>query len=205
MLRQFCRALAAILVTAGLSACSFSWFHEKPKTIGAKLARIPQGVASAISDPLPQAPITAMRQYRIVPGDDLQVILAGTETTLGVATVSAAGTATLPRKGEAKIEGMSLAEVEKLIEGKDGGGVHVRLRTPAPVIIVGAVGQPGSVPYREGLTLASALSEVGGATYKADLRKVFISPKGENEQTADFDPALPVLPGDVVRLKERYF
>ncbi len=131
--------------------------------------------------------------------------MRGTQTVLGVATVSTAGTATLPRKGETKVAGMTIPEVEKLIEGKDGGAVRLHLRAPAPITIVGAVGQPGSVPYQEGLTLAAALAQAGGATYKADLRKVFISPKGGDEQTADYDPAMPVLPGDVVRLKERYF
>lgn len=195
----------AIVLSPLLPACSMSWLDQKPKVIGAKIAAIPQGVAAAISAAPAPAPITAMRQYRVAPGDDLEVILKGTDTVLGVATVSSDGKATLPRRGEQKISGLTLGDVEQIIEGKNDAGVKVRLRAPAPVYVVGAVGMAGAVPYQDGMTLMALLTQAGGATHKADLRKVFVTPKSESEQSVDFDPALPILPGDVVRLKERYF
>ncbi len=141
----------------------------------------------------------------MVVGDELAVTLAGTGTLLGNLTVSPEGKARLPRKGEARIAGLSLEEIEELIETDHGGGVKVRLKAPSDVFIVGAVEIAGAIPYTDGLTLEAALVRAGGATHRADLRKVFITARGDKEQGADFDPALPVLPGDVIRLKERYY
>jgi len=205
MHRRLAARLGALALAVSLAACSVSWLDQKPKDVAAKIAAIPHGIAAAISAAPAPAPITALRQYRVVPGDDLEVTLKGTDTVLGVATVSAAGTATIPRKGETKVAGMTLTDIEVLIEGKNDAGVKVRLRVPAPVYVVGAVAAAGAVAYQDGLTLGALLSQAGGATHKADLRKVFVTPKSESEQATDFDPALPILPGDVVRLKERYF
>jgi polysaccharide export outer membrane protein len=199
-------AVRVLLLSAGffLSACSAAWLEQKPKVVAAKIAAIPQGVAAAISAAPAPAPITALRCYRVALGDDLEVTLGGTQTVLGVATVSPSGMAVLPRKGETHVAGLTLDEIAQVIE-KDHGGVKVRLRSPAEVYVVGAVERPGGVAFEEGLTLVALLEHANGATYKADLRTVFVRPRGEPEQAVDFDPALPILPGDVVRLKERYF
>lgn len=146
-----------------------------------------------------------MRQYRVLPGDELQIMLKGTTTLLGTATVKSDGHATLPRKGDQSVANMSLDEIGALIEKGGGNGVTVALRTPAPIFVVGAVGAPGAIAWREGLTLNTLLASAGGATYKADMRSVYIKPRGAAETKTDFDPALPILPGDVVRLDERYF
>ncbi|MFO1187826.1 MAG: polysaccharide biosynthesis/export family protein [Alphaproteobacteria bacterium] len=146
-----------------------------------------------------------MRRYHVVAGDELTVTLSGTNTLLGNFAVSPDGTANLPRKGEMRILGLSLEEIEEAIEKDHGGGVKVKLKAPPDIYIVGAVGLAGGIPYTEGLTLEAALTKAGGATHRADLRKVFITPRGEAEQGTDFDPALPILPGDIVRLKERYY
>jgi polysaccharide export outer membrane protein len=196
-----------VLVVSGalfFSACSAAWLQQKPQVTAAKIAAIPHGVAAAISAAPAPAPITALRRYRVAEGDELLVTLAGTQTVLGVATVSAAGKATLPRTGETHVARLTLDEIEQLIE-QDQGGVTVRLKSPAEVYVVGAVERPGGVAFEEGLTLVALLEHARGATYKADLRTVFVKPRGEPEQAVAFDPALPILPGDVVRLKERYF
>jgi polysaccharide export outer membrane protein len=201
------RILVRVLLLSGalfLMACSTAWLEQRPKVVGAKIAAIPHGAAAAISAAPAPAPITALRRYRVVEGDDLEVTLAGTQTVLGVATVSPSGMAVLPRKGETHVAGLTLGEIEQVIE-KDHGGVKVRLRSPAEVYVVGAVERPGGVAFEEGLTLVALLEHASGATYRADLRTVFVKPRGEPEQAVDFDPALPILPGDVVRLKERYF
>lgn len=200
----FARAASAGALLA-LSACAGSWLDTTPRQAGDKIAKIPEGVAAALSPDKGPAPITAMRRYRVVPGDELTVVLAGTDTLLGTATVSADGTANLPRKGATRVLGLSLDEIAQALEKGHGGGVRVALKSPPDIYVVGAVEMAGGIPYTDGLTLETALARAGGATHRADLRKVFITPRGEKEQAADFDPALPILPGDVVRLKERYF
>jgi polysaccharide export outer membrane protein len=197
--------LAVPVAALVLMGCAGSWLDTTPRQAGDKIAKIPEGVAAALSPDNGPAPITVVRRYHVVAGDELAVTLAGTDTLLGNVTVTPEGKAKLPRKGEARIAGLSLEEIEELIEKDHGGGVKVRLKAPGDVFIVGAVQLAGGIPYTDGLTLDAALIKAGGATHRADLRKVFITPRGDKEQGVDFDPALPILPGDVVRLKERYY
>jgi polysaccharide export outer membrane protein len=201
----FARRFVLVLAILSFAACSSNWLQHKPQEMGAKIAAIPQGVAAAISAAPAPPPITAMRQYRVLAGDMLEATLAGTPTILGVFSVNQEGAATVPRKGSTKIAGLTLDEIAKLIEGANGGAVRLHLTSPASILVIGAVNQAGSIAYEDGLTLGVLIARSGGASYKADLRKVFIKGREGAEQAADFDPALPVLPGDIVRLKERYF
>jgi len=165
-----------------------------------------QGISAAIAPRSDLFAVTAMRQYRVGPGDELQVTLKGTSNLLGTATVSSGGDANLPRKGVARVVDMTLGEIADVIENDHGAGVDVALRSPAPVYVVGEVKHPGAVTYKKGMTLGVLLADVGGATYKADLRSVFIKPRrAPSETKTDFNAALPILPGDVVRLEERFF
>ena len=189
-------ALACLLVS--LQACSLLGSHD-PESVA-------KGISAAIAPQPDLFAVTAMRQYRVGPGDELQVILKGTQAALGNAVVTVDGHASLPRKGDTQVENMTLDEIAAFIEKDHGGGVAVTLRAPAAVYVVGTVAQPGPIAYREGLTLGALLTLTGGATHKADLRTVFIKPRrADAERSAAFDPALPILPGDVVRLQERYF
>ena len=194
-------ALAAGLLVLLAGCAAFDW--SKPKSAAQNVA---QGISNAISPQPDFSAITELRQYRVLPGDELQVTLKGTTTLLGTATVQSDGHANLPRKGDQNVSGMSLDAIGSLIEKGGGNGVTIELRAPAPIYVVGEVASPGAVAWRAGLTLAELLNEAGGATHKADLRSVYIKPRGAGSETrTDFDPVLPILPGDVVRLDERYF
>ncbi|MFZ1991842.1 MAG: SLBB domain-containing protein [Alphaproteobacteria bacterium] len=196
------RALLAVLPLMLLQGCgTFDW--SKPKAAAQNVA---QGISNAIAPQPDFSAVTEMRQYRVLPGDELQVTLKGTTTLLGTATVQSDGHANLPRKGDQNVSNMSLDDIGALIEKGGGNGVMIALRAPAPIYVVGEVANPGAVTWRAGLTLDALLTEAGGATHKADLRSVYIKPRGSAAETkTDFDPALPILPGDVVRLDERYF
>ncbi len=198
-IRSILLALAGLL---SLQACAaMDW--SKPRETAHEMA---QGISDAIAPQPDFSAITEMRQYRVVPGDELQITLKGTSTLLGTATVRSDGHANLPRKGDSTIANMSLDEIGALIEKGGGNGVSVALRTPPPIYVVGDVANPGAVRWRSGLTLKTVLAAAGGVTHKADLRSVFIKPRGASAETkTDFDPALPILPGDVVRLEERFF
>ncbi len=52
----------------------------------------------------------------------------------------------------------------------------------------------------------SAIAVAGGATYRASNSKVLIQRFGEKALTEyQLDPGIQVMPGDVVRIPERYF
>ena len=75
-----------------------------------------------------------------------------------------------------------------------------------PFYVLGEVNKPGEYPYRSGLNVVSAIAVAGGATYRANNSIVWIQRAGTNA-FAEYpqSPNIPVLPGDVVRLQERYF
>jgi protein involved in polysaccharide export with SLBB domain len=202
----------ALIALAALGACSwstatrpFGWAYQGASYVGSGIASVPSGVAGAISGSAQQPLPMALRQYHVLAGDVLEVTLGSTGSVLGMASVDDKGRAMLPLAGRTHVAGLTFGEVARLIEAKHVSDVKVRLRAPPEALVVGEVATPGGVAYTDGLTLAALLTAAGGATHKADLRKIFITPRGEAEQSVEFDPALSILPGDVVRLKQRYF
>ena len=71
---------------------------------------------------------------------------------------------------------------------------------------MGEVNQPGSYPYRAGLTVLNAAALAGGFTYRADEDDIDIS-RGEEGARGDFEAHVDtfVEPGDIIRIRERLF
>ena len=72
--------------------------------------------------------------------------------------------------------------------------------------MVGEISKPGEMPYRPGLNVLTAMASAGGGTYRANRNYVLIQHDGETDmkqypQTA----ATMVLPGDLIKIPERYF
>jgi polysaccharide export outer membrane protein len=87
------------------------------------------------------------------------------------------------------------------------------------VRVTGAVQQPVSVPYRQGMTVLDAVLEAGGTTEfaAADRTRLFRKGRGDGSTTTidirlgrilksgDLGTNIPVLPGDVITVPERAF
>ena len=75
-----------------------------------------------------------------------------------------------------------------------------------PFYILGEVRQPGEYPYTNGLTVLNAIATAGGFTYRANDDVVLI--KGADD-TAEYrvklDPTTKIMPGDTIRIVERFF
>ncbi len=72
--------------------------------------------------------------------------------------------------------------------------------------ILGEVTRPGEYPFSEGLTVQNAVATAGGFTYRANQRQVFIKHRNEaQERRVKMNAALPVQPGDTIRITERFF
>ena len=75
------------------------------------------------------------------------------------------------------------------------------------VYVIGEVKNAGQYPYRPGLTVQDAVAMAGGYTYRANTRTLYVrrtNAGGEDTVQTDSDRA-PVLPGDNIRVPERYF
>ena len=77
-----------------------------------------------------------------------------------------------------------------------------------PYYILGEVNRPGQYPFAYGLTIEQAVAAAGGFTYRANDDRIFLKRALDTqEKVVDLDktPAFRVLPGDTIRVGERFF
>lgn len=199
----------AVVVTAfGLSGCAF-WLEKAP--VG---PRAPE-VYSGASD------------YQIGPGDSLQVFVWRSAELSVTVPVRPDGRFSMPLLQEVAAAGKTPAQVADEVKR----GLSAYVRDPIVTVIVltaqgagqgkvsviGEAAAPKSVAYRAGLTLLDVMIEVGGLTEFAngnDARLVRVSngkPKEFRIRVADLikdgdtTANIELVPGDVIRIPERWF
>ena len=122
------------------------------------------------------------------------------------------GVFSLPLLGPVTAADLSPRDLEQRLEAMLGDGWLIRPRAAVEVLsyrpfyIMGEVNQPGSYPYRAGLTVLNAAALAGGFTYRADEDDIDIS-RGEEGARGEFEASVGTLvePGDVIRIRERLF
>ncbi|MGB8628754.1 MAG: SLBB domain-containing protein, partial [Xanthobacteraceae bacterium] len=72
--------------------------------------------------------------------------------------------------------------------------------------IMGEVTKPGQYAYQSGLNVLTGLAIAGGPTYRANRNTVQIQRRGETAMhDYPISTTVPILPGDVIKVPERYF
>jgi protein involved in polysaccharide export with SLBB domain len=180
--RGLLRALAIVLVT--------SWAAQTP--------------ASAQTD--------VATAYRLGTGDKVRVTVYNEPTLSGDFDVNDQGVVALGLIGPVAIAGMTIREAQTLITEKYAKDylvnprVNVEVLNYRPFFILGEVKNPGSYPFVNGMTVVNAVALAGGYTPRANRDRVYVkraaNPKA-GEQPAREDSV--ILPGDVVRVAERFF
>lgn len=150
--------------------------------------------------------------YRLGPGDRVKVTVFGHDDLSGEFAIDGAGRLSLPLIREVAAAGNSAADLEGVIADKlrpdyvKNPRVSVEVLTYRPFYIIGEVKNPGSYPFVSGMTVVNAVALAGGFTYRADDGKVTIIRGSEDEQSKrKVGLQTPVLPGDVIRVGERFF
>lgn len=149
--------------------------------------------------------------YRLGSGDKLRVTVFGEEDLSGEFDVTGAGKISLPLIGQVQAAGLTVEETEEAIAAKLREGyltnpkVNVEVLNYRPFYIMGEVNKPGEYPYSNAMTVLNAVAVAGGFTYRANEDKVFITRNKGQETEHRIDPTVRVLPGDVVRIPERFF
>lgn len=150
--------------------------------------------------------------YRLGSGDKVRVTVYNEKDLSGEYDVNDQGLVALPLIGQVKVGGSSIAEAQQMITdryGKDylvNPRVTVEVLNYRPFFILGEVKSPGSYPYVNGMTVLNAIALAGGYTPRANKGRVTIKHAADQrsaEETAQEDA--PVLPGDVIRVPERFF
>lgn len=162
----------------------------------------------AAANPAPVSPA----DYTLGPGDKLRITVFGEKDLSGEFDIDGGGNISMPLIGNVVVVKQTVAQVIKDIEGKLQGGylrdpkVSIDVINYRPFFILGEVLKPGSYPYVSGMTVVNAVALAGGYTYRADKDDITIvraSDAAKKEHKAGETGA--VMPGDVVRVPERFF
>jgi protein involved in polysaccharide export with SLBB domain len=146
------------------------------------------------------------------PGEKIRVIVFGEDRLTGEYEIDPAGFVSLPLAGTVKAAGLSKLELERELSKKFSGEylrnpkVTVDVTSFRPFYILGEVSKPGEFSFKSGLNVMSAIAIAGGSTYRASRSTVLIQHIGESGfKEYPLSPTIPVLPGDLIRVPERYF
>ena len=169
------------------------------------------GFGGCSSDP-PPAPPTAAGQYRLGPGDKLNVVVFGNTELSGAYTIDPDGHADLPLLGTMTIGGMTLAQARELIRSRldreflVNPRVSVEIVSYRPYYILGEVNHPGNYPYSGDLTVAEAVAIAGGYTRRARSND-FLVTRRDHDHTASYTLSANdlVMPGDMIEVRRRSF
>lgn len=132
--------------------------------------------------PVAAAPLAATGEYRLQPGDVVEVSIADIAGFRERAPIGIDGAITLPLAGRVEIGGEKLAEAAKAISHGLAGKVYRQLALDGqevshlilanevmttvaeyrPVYVMGDVAKPGDYPFRPGLTVRQVVAVAGG-------------------------------------------
>lgn len=151
------------------------------------------------------------RTYRLGIGDKLKIAVFGEENLSGQYEVNALGQVSLPLVGEIDAQGQAITVFRQDVARRLADGylksprVTVEVLNYRPIYVHGEVKSGGEFPYKNGLKIRDAIALAGGFTYRANERFVKIVREGEGEAEVPLTSNVIVLPGDNIRVPERFF
>ena len=146
-------------------------------------------------------------------GDKLRVTVYGEEALTGLYDVNPTGFVSMPLIGAIKAVGRTQSEFGRDIAARYRSGgflqdpnVTVAVLEFRPFYVLGEAEKPGEYPFRSGLNVHTAVAMAGGFTYRASRTSVLIRHTGEEvwREYSLMEP-VPIAPGDLIRIPERYF
>ncbi|HRK24533.1 MAG TPA: polysaccharide biosynthesis/export family protein [Beijerinckiaceae bacterium] len=150
---------------------------------------------------------------RLQPGDKTRIVVYGEDRLTGDYEIDGHGNIVVPLIGQVQAAGLSKKELESLLVDRLRKGqilrqpvVSVDVASFRPFYVLGEVEKPGEYAYRNGLNVMSAVAVAGGYTYRASKGQVRIQRAGEKNFTDyELTPDIPIYPGDLISVPERYF
>lgn len=150
---------------------------------------------------------------RLQAGDKLKITVFGEDKLSGEYEIDPGGAVSLPLAGTVQAAGLTKPELEQLLSKKFSSEKYLRnakvtvdVANFRPFYVLGEVQKPGEYPYKSGLNVMSAIAIAGGSTYRAARSKVMIQRSGDQTlHEYPLSPTIPVYPGDLLTVPERYF
>jgi polysaccharide export outer membrane protein len=155
---------------------------------------------------------TQPTQYRLSHGDKVKVTVFNEPDFSGEFQVNDGGRVAFPMIGEVPAAGATAEEFKQHLTGRLRSAVRqprvsVEVVNYRPFNVFGEVRNSGQHPFRPGLTVQDAVAIAGGYTYRANTRTVYLRrANAQGEITVDLSgAAIMIMPGDNIRVPERYF
>jgi polysaccharide export outer membrane protein len=147
------------------------------------------------------------------PGDRVRIGLYGDDQFTGEYQVGTDGRISLPLLGPIEATGRDVDQFARLLETSlterglyKSPRVSVQTVSVRPIYVLGEVNTPGAFPYVPDLTVGKAAALAGGYTYRARMSAIAVRRANAAEEVmVTADQAMPLAPGDTVRVLERHF
>jgi polysaccharide export outer membrane protein len=155
---------------------------------------------------------SAAQSYRLAMGDKVHIAVFNEENLSGDYTVSPDGRITLPLAGPVNAAGRTVSELQEAVVNTLKNGfvqspnVTVTANELRPYYILGEVNKPGKYSYLPELTVMAAVATAEGFTYRADMGSIYVRHASDpSEKEYPLTATMAVLPGDTIRVSQRYF
>ncbi len=151
------------------------------------------------------------RVYRLGIGDKLRIVVFGEDNLSGETEVGTLGTIDIPLVGDVPAKGRTISEFRRSVIAKLSKGflnnpkVTVEVLNYRPVYVHGEVKTGGEFPYRTGVRMRDVIATAGGYTYRANKNYLLLERDGHPAYRIPMPTNMPVLPGDNIRIPERFF
>jgi len=151
--------------------------------------------------------------YVLNAGDKVRVTVFNSPTLSGDFSVTGDGNLSFPLIGNVGVRGQTIEQTQEAIRAKLADGyvndprVTLEVINYRPFYILGEVARPGEYPFSIGVTVPQAIAIAGGYSYRANKTNVFlkrVDDKIEHQLNVK-KTNVYVMPGDIIRVGERYF
>ncbi|RLA22563.1 MAG: polysaccharide export protein [Gammaproteobacteria bacterium] len=150
--------------------------------------------------------------YILGAGDLIKVEIYNQADLSGEYNISGSGVLSMPLIGLITVKGLTINQLENLIVKKLSPDyllnprVSIQVMNYRPFYILGEVAEPMSYPYVDGMTYLNAVAIAGGYTYRAKKGYVYVIRGNDTERKEhQFSMNQKVMPGDMIRVDERFF
>ncbi|HRD76949.1 MAG TPA: polysaccharide biosynthesis/export family protein [Hyphomicrobiaceae bacterium] len=152
------------------------------------------------------------RLYRLGVGDKVKLTVFGEGDLSGTFEVNGAGQLPVPLVGDISARDKTIGELRDAIAARLAKGylknpkVSIEILSYRPIYVHGEVRSGGEFAFKNGLRIRDAVAMAGGYSYRANQTFVLVSRSGGAEEfRIDLPSDLAVMPGDNIRIPERFF
>lgn len=154
----------------------------------------------------------AAQSYRLAMGDKVHITVFNEANLSGDYVIGPDGQVTLPLAGGLQAAGLTLPQFQTAVTQKLKDGfvqdpnVTITASDLRPYYILGEVKKPGRYSYTPDLTVLNAVATAEGFTYRADTTAIYIRRAADpSEREYRLTATTSVMPGDTIRISQRYF